>query len=478
LTLDEAFARALAYNLDQRSKLMESALAQNDFDLSRFDMLPKVVANAGYTWRSNVEASSSQSVLTGQQSLVTSTSSDRNRRSADLTMSWNILDFGVSYINARQQANRTLVVEEQRRKVVQTLFQDVRRAFWRAAAAQRLSSDLRTAIRDADAALAASRSAESERLRAPIDALRYQRTMIELLRQLETTEQLLRISKTELIALINLPPGSKIVLAPPHAMRVDRLPMPIRKMEEMALLRNPDIREASYQARVSAEESRKILLRLLPGISLNYGPQYDSNSFYFNNDWVSLTSRASFLLNNLLTAPTQLRKADNAAELADLRRQAISVAVLARLHIAYEQYLAASKDYRRATDEADVDRRLFNQISNRTATDSQSELERVSAQVNTVYSELRRYQAYSEMQAALGRIYSSLGLDPVPAEAAADLAELSKQIRAHASDWKGGAFPITSPEPQPKLSEQRQIERKVEIVAIAAMSPNAHSVEH
>src|SRR3954469_4284597 len=222
LTLDEAFARALAYNLDQRSKLMEGALAQNDLDLSRFDMLPKVVANAGYSWRDNVDASSSTSVITNRQSLEPSTSSDKNRHNADLTLSWNILDFGVSYINARQQANRTLVVEEQRRKVIQTLFQDVRRAFWRAAAAQRLSADLRTAIQGADVALAASRSAENERLRAPIDALRYQRTMIELLRQLETTEQLLRISKTELIALINLPPGSKFTLALPRVMRVER----------------------------------------------------------------------------------------------------------------------------------------------------------------------------------------------------------------------------------------------------------------
>jgi hypothetical protein len=181
-------------------------------------------------------------------------------------------------------------------------------------------------------------------------------------------------------------------------------------------MRNPDIREMSYQARVSVEESHKILLRLLPGININYGPQYDSNSFLVNNDWVSLTARASFLLNSILTAPYQLRRADNAAALADLRRQAITVAVLTRLHIAYAQFRAASKDYRRATDEADVDRRLFDQVTNRAATDTQSELERVSAQVNKVYSELRRYQAYAEMQAALGRIYAALGVDPVPEE--------------------------------------------------------------
>ena len=44
ITFSEAVARALKYNLDYRLKLMESALAVGLFDVSRYDMLPKVVA--------------------------------------------------------------------------------------------------------------------------------------------------------------------------------------------------------------------------------------------------------------------------------------------------------------------------------------------------------------------------------------------------------------------------------------------------
>ena len=42
LTLHEAFARALRYNLDGRVKLIEEALAQDDLDLSRYDLLPAI----------------------------------------------------------------------------------------------------------------------------------------------------------------------------------------------------------------------------------------------------------------------------------------------------------------------------------------------------------------------------------------------------------------------------------------------------
>lgn len=53
LSLDEALARALKYNLDRRSRMMEEALAFRQLDVTRYDMLPKLLAQAGYTSRNN-----------------------------------------------------------------------------------------------------------------------------------------------------------------------------------------------------------------------------------------------------------------------------------------------------------------------------------------------------------------------------------------------------------------------------------------
>lgn len=82
ITLHDAMARALKYNLEARLKVMEKLTAQRQLDLSTFDMLPKMAAEAGYVTRSNVSASSSESVLSGTTSLRPSTSQDRNRRVA------------------------------------------------------------------------------------------------------------------------------------------------------------------------------------------------------------------------------------------------------------------------------------------------------------------------------------------------------------------------------------------------------------
>ena len=416
LTLREAFDRAIKYNLDARVKAMELAVATQDLDLANFDMLPKIAYNAAATTRSNQDASSSVSVLTNQQTLEPSTSTDRTVGMADLTLSWNVLDFGVSYFNARQAADRILIADERKRKVLQGLLQDVRRAYWRAAAADRLSMRVRESIRAAEAALPTARRVETEGLKSPVDSLRYQKALLDLLRQLEGVQQVLETSKIELASLINLPPGARyrIALPGPRAMSLPALPMTVARMEETALLLNPDIRESSYNRRITRAESRKALLRLLPSFNLTAGPHWNSNSFLFHNQWVAGAAYLNGYLNSLLLAPTTIRRAENTEVLADTQRQAISMAVLTKLHIAAQQYMAATKEYRRSAELADVDGRLYQQIENRVASDAQGELERVSAQVSSLYSDLRKYQSYADAQAAIGRLYAALGVDEFP----------------------------------------------------------------
>ena len=53
ISMDEAIARALKYNLDLRLKKMEVAVNGQLHDVSKFDMLPNLVVGAGYMDRSN-----------------------------------------------------------------------------------------------------------------------------------------------------------------------------------------------------------------------------------------------------------------------------------------------------------------------------------------------------------------------------------------------------------------------------------------
>ena len=143
ISMAEAMARALKYNLENRVQLMAQVLADKSFDLSKMEMLPTMAASAGYVDRSNVNGASSESVETGLESLEPSTSQDEERRLADIRFAWNILDFGVSYFQAKQDADRYLISKNTRRNIMLKLLQQVRGAFWRAAAMQSLSDDIR-----------------------------------------------------------------------------------------------------------------------------------------------------------------------------------------------------------------------------------------------------------------------------------------------------------------------------------------------
>src|SRR5690606_5500796 len=285
LTLHEAMARAVKYNLEARLRVMEEAMAQRQVDLVSLDMLPRMALSAGYAGRSNVSASSSRSVETGTQSLEPSTSQDRDRGVADLTMVWNVLDFGVGYVSAKQQSDQRLIVQERRRKVMHTIIQDVRSAYWRAVAADRLLTQIDSLMARVSQAREKSQRLSEQRIGDPIQALGYQRALIEATRQLEEPRRALSLAKTELATLINLPLGTQVELAPEDGYQVPELKVDLDTLEQEALASRPELREQDYQARISAAETRKAMLRLLPGLEFSAGGHYDSNSFLVNQSW-------------------------------------------------------------------------------------------------------------------------------------------------------------------------------------------------
>ena len=129
--------------------------------------------------------------------------------------------------------------DERRRKAMHVLIQDVRTSFWRMASAQKLRTEVQETINLAEDALKDARKAEAERLRSPVDALRYQRQLLENLRLLESIEQELSSGRVELAHLINAPLSQVVEVSDPGA-QVDAamLNMPVERMEELAVMQN------------------------------------------------------------------------------------------------------------------------------------------------------------------------------------------------------------------------------------------------
>lgn len=449
LSLSEAIARAIKYNLDHRVKLYEQTLAVQQLDVSRFDMLPKLVASAGYTDRSNDLISRSQDSVTGLPSLANPyISSDKAHTLYDLGLTWNLLDFGVSYYGAKQQADRILIASERRRRAMHLLVQDVRTAFWRAASAEKLQAEVSDTVRAAEEALGDSRKVEAERLRSPVDALRYQRTVLENLRILEGIQNELISARIELAALINIPQGQEYRIAEPDSSTlVSAHPaLTMERMEELAVLNNAELREQFYNVRIAINDTRKSLLRLFPGLSFSYNQRHDTNSYLINKNWNEAGLQVSFNLFNLLSAPSVMALGHATESLAEQRRIAVQMAVLTQVHLARQQLDNAFRQFERSESIWKVDEKLQEHVGNRSKVELQSKLESISSSTSAIISLLRRYQALSQVYASAGKLQATLGLEPaigsvheIPLEA------LTKTIEQSVGKWE-----VTEPQPDEK----------------------------
>ena len=439
LTLHEAMARAVKYNIEARLKVMEEAMAQRQVDLATFDMLPRMALSAGYAGRSNISASSSQSIETGTQSLEPSTSQDRDRGVADLTMVWNVLDFGVSYVSAKQQGDQRLIVQERRRKVVHTIVQDVRSAYWRAVAADRLLTQIDSLMARVTQARENSQRLSEQRIGDPIQALSYQRALIEATRQLEEQRRALSLAKTELATLINLPLGTSVELAPEEGYQIPELNIELDRLEQEALASRPELREQDYQARISAAETRKAMLRLLPGLEFSAGGHYDSNSFLVNQSWADYGVKVTWNLFNVLSAPAAIELAKAGQEVVDARRQAMSMVILAQLHVANANFREAQRQFQTSQQLAGLDGQIVEQLRNRYQAQGIGELELIQGELNTLQAELRRDLAYAELRNSYGQLFASVGLDPLPESIASDsVADIAAAFASREAEWQAG----------------------------------------
>ncbi|WP_277760083.1 TolC family protein [Pseudomonas sp. A34-9] len=443
LTLHQAMARAVKYNLEGRLKIMEEALAKRQLDLASFDMLPRMALDAGYVGRNNVNASSSQSVRTGTQSLEPSTSQDRDREVADLTMVWNVLDFGVSYISAKQQGDQRLIVQERRRKVINTIVQDVRSAYWRAMAAERLLKQIDSLMARVQTARDNSQTLSDQRIGDPVQSLGYQRSLIEATRQLEEQRRALSLAKTELATLINLPLGTNLTLATDDGYQIPQLKVDLAKLEQEALTSRPELREQDYQTRISAAETRKAMLRLLPGLEFSAGGHYDSNSFLVEQGWADYGVKVTWNLFNVISAPAAINVAKAGEEVATARRQAMSIAVLAQLYVANANYQEALRQFKTNQQLSDIDGQIVGQLRNRHQAAGIGELELIQGELNNLQADLRRDLSYADLRNAYGQIFASAGLDPLPDQVqSTEVQSIATALANRESAWAAGDISV------------------------------------
>jgi outer membrane protein TolC len=441
ITFNEAAARALKYNLDYRLKLMENALSQNLHESSVHEMLPRVVAGAGYSWRSNDSGGTSIGIEDREESLRASTSQERERYLGNLSFSWSALDFGVSYYRAQQKADQVLMAEERRRKVAQNVIQDVRNSYWRAVGAQKLLSQVDDLLARSQRALIKAKEVERQGLMPQSQVLSYQRALIDAVNLITLRRQDLELAKTELAALMSLPPGTAFSLAEEQEQALPQAPTNLDELELLALQKRPEIMEEWYRKRVTENDIKAAKLLLWPNLSVDAGPQYDSNRYNYSSHWTDVGMRLSWNILKLAQYPSLKRSHEMQNEADDMRRLSLSMAVLTQVRVGVQRYDLSLAELEMAEESLRVDQSLLKYAKAAAKSQFDSELEVIRAEARALLTEYQRYVAYSNAQAAWGRVYNSVGLDVMPEVIESnDVKTLAAAMESTVKQWQQQVF--------------------------------------
>lgn len=446
LSFEDAAARALKYNLDYRLKLAEQALASDMLDVSQYDMLPRLLVGAGWSSRNNDSGGTSVGISNGIQTLSPSTSNERSSTSYSAALSWSVLDFGISYYRAKQRADGVLIADERRRKVIQNVMQDVRNSYWRALGAQRMLPRVDALLAKSQTALARSRQIEDQKLLPQPTVLAYQRALIDAVSQLQQRRQDLELARAELVSLMNIAPGTAFTLADVNNETLPPVPTNIDELERLAMEMRPELNEEAYKKRITLTDLRVAQLSLFPNLSASVGYQYSSNKYLFNNSWIDSGLNLSWNLLKLPQWPALKRAIGDQATVDDLRRYAQGMAVLTQVRVGAQRYGLARLEYDMADQSAKVDGRLLNYSRSAVKTNAEGELELIRSEARALLTEYQRHSAYSQAQAAWGRVYNSIGLDVLPkALDNTTVSGLSTAIKATTAEWERVTFRSASP---------------------------------
>lgn len=419
MDLYEAMARALKYNLEARVEWMHKMLAQTQLDLSHYAMLPRLAANAGYDGRSNYTGGVAQSLLTGRQLLEPFTSAEKNLFSADLSMSWNVLDFGLSYIRAKQAADDVLIADEERRRVANRVMQDVRVAYWRAVSAERILPSLKSLDEWVKTALEKAQAVQDERLNAPLVPLQYKLDLLNTQRYIQQLFRDLNTAKLQLAALINLPPGQEIdmvLMVPEREAKSIALPSDLATLEDRALQARSELKMVDYRRRINAQEAKAAIMEMMPSLNLVIGENYNSNKFLFNNHWGAYAARASWNLLSLVRYPARAKTIEAQDKVLHTQNLALTMAVMSQVHVSVAQLAHAKKESATALLYYDTQSQITEQARLAWRSSKLSEQAMLRERVAQVAAQLRYDTVESELQTAWASILAAVGEDVLPVD--------------------------------------------------------------
>ena len=413
LTLDDALDYAARYNIEVWIAAAERKFQHELATQSLLKMLPSLLAGAESSRRSEYDAASSVSLASRTESLEPSFSAEKQVDRWDISATWNLLDFGISFLRTRQQTNRELIAQERERRVRQNLALEVTRAYWRAVTARASAVEAARAGSQVFNMLEKIDQEIEEQTISRIEGLKRETALLEQLAELRQYKRSYLAAKAALAKLIGLSPGAKFLLAyvnldQPTAMET----FDVEQLERRSLRGRPELFEKDLEEAISRDEAHVALAQMFPSISAFWRYDTDYNRYLAFDEWNTAGIRVSW---NLLAIPQQIKQRDAVmlqTELIKKRRTAIAVAILTQVHLALIDYQDAAERYRITETIAEKHRNLLAAIEDAAEEGKSHAGEALDHRLKYLKAHARHLTACANLKVAHARVLNALGRDP------------------------------------------------------------------
>lgn len=399
---------ALSRNLDIQLQEIEQQVYNENYVAEKLRQLPSNVLSGEYSKRDNVSAWYSKP-LGGTIGALPSISSEKEVRRTDLTMTFNTLNFSLTYVKTRQEKNKATQLQQRHLRARQNLILDVYRAYYRAVIAKKAKDQASALIGTLEERQKVLKRQVEQQLVSEMRGLINENRIIDMKVRLSAFENEYRSAMTELAGLMGLAPGIAFEVADIPLKAIDSREFNVRRLEDVALYSRPELYAQDIQHMIDSDSVRSNLLRMFPGFDLFSGWFYWDDSFQYHNTWLNVGAKMVWDLFMLPSKWQDVRSSTFQRNLAWNTRLSLSMGILTQVHLAHINVQETLLQKHLSEDLYRVKNRQYEVASNMEKR-GEFDIDNVIAhQVEALFAEVNALKGFANYQVALEQLGNSVG---------------------------------------------------------------------
>jgi len=410
LNIDDIVAIGLKRNLALLVKRQECAIQKEIATSEKLTMLPDLIMNGEWSERDNSPGSSSESLEPGVPPAPPSVSSKRQTGTADITFTWNLLDFGLSFFRSRQAANNTIIQQLEYKRLQQNLVLDLVKQYWNAIAASQGIRGSKELIEKAELQKEKLNSKIQRRIISKVRGLKMSDQLVQMQIDLQIYQKQYDFAISDLKQLMGLPPSISFELEDNSSLKKSVDIWQLAVLEDMSLRNRPELFSYDIQEKIDLDEVRAVILEMIPGISLFGSFNYNDNPFLLKNNWLLAGTRASY---SLLDFPHNYSREKTAREkqiLTKKNRLVLAMGALSQVNLAYWIFHDDQSYYNLTQEKAHIKEELWKVALRQKNNGRLDEADLIYIETNALNARIENIQAYGDMQISLEKINNAIGI--------------------------------------------------------------------